>query len=109
VSLTTGGYRVEPLLVRDLEGWHMAKVLIAEDDLFMADMLEEVLVGAGFQVCGIARTVEEGVALGKRHKPDLALLDLRLAAGGLGPEIAGRLDRKAWASSMRQAIPVKPI
>ena len=72
----------------------MLKVLIAENDLLMADMLEEVLVDSGYDVCGIARSVEEGVALGNLHQPDLALLDLRLAAGGLGTEIAARLDRK---------------
>jgi len=72
----------------------MLKVMIAEDDLLMADMLEEFLIDAGFQVCGIARTVEEGIALGRLHKPDLALLDLRLANGGLGTEIAAQLDRQ---------------
>ncbi|MDB5393140.1 MAG: signal transduction histidine kinase [Rhodospirillales bacterium] len=71
----------------------MLKVLIAENDLLMADMLEEILIDGGYEVCGIARTVDEGVALGKRHKPDLALLDLRLVAGGLGTEIAAQLDR----------------
>ena len=71
----------------------MLKVLIAENDLLMADMLEEIVVDGGFEVCGIARTVAEGVALGKLHKPDLALLDLRLAGGELGTEIAARLDR----------------
>lgn len=71
----------------------MVKVLIAEDDLLMADMLSDILEDAGYEVCGIARTVEQGVALAERHKPDLALLDLRLAAGGLGTEIAARLDR----------------
>jgi len=59
----------------------------------MADMLEDILIGGGYEVCGIARTVEEGIALGNRHKPDLALLDLRLAAGGLGTEVAARLSR----------------
>jgi two-component sensor histidine kinase/HPt (histidine-containing phosphotransfer) domain-containing protein/CheY-like chemotaxis protein len=68
------------------------KVMIAEDDLLMADMLQDVLVENGYEVCGIARTVEEGVTLGRRCKPDLALLDLRLADGGLGTEIAARLD-----------------
>src|SRR5471032_1707583 len=72
----------------------MVKVMIAEDDLLMADMLEDVLIESGYEVCGIARTVEEGVELGERYKPDLALLDLRLAAGGLGTEIAARLDRQ---------------
>jgi CheY-like chemotaxis protein len=71
----------------------MLNVLIAENDLLMADMLEEMLIEGGYQVCGIARTVEEGVALGERHKPDLALLDLRLTAGQLGTDIAAQLDR----------------
>ena len=71
----------------------MSKVLIAENDLMMADMLEEILVKGGFEVCGIARTADEGVALAERYKPDLALLDLRLAGGSLGTEIAARIDR----------------
>jgi DNA-binding response OmpR family regulator len=70
----------------------MQKVLIAEDDLMIADMIEEILVNDGYEVCGIARTVAEGVALGNRHKPDLAVLDLRLADGGLGTEIAAQLS-----------------
>jgi DNA-binding response OmpR family regulator len=69
----------------------MAKVLIAEDDLMIADMVEEMLVERGYEVCGIARTVSEAVALGRRHKPDLAMLDMRLADGGLGTEIAAEL------------------
>lgn len=71
----------------------MLKVLIAEDDLFMADMLEEVLVDHGYEVCGIARTVDEAVAIGERHTPDLAILDVRLAEEGLGTDIAARLHR----------------
>jgi CheY-like chemotaxis protein len=67
------------------------KVLIAEDDLMIADLADEILVGGGYQVCGIARTVAEAVALAQHHKPDLALLDLRLADGGLGTEIAAQL------------------
>jgi DNA-binding response OmpR family regulator len=70
----------------------MQKVLIAEDDLMIADMIEEILVNEGYEVCGIARTVAEGVELGQRHKPDLAVLDLRLADGGLGTEIAAQLS-----------------
>jgi DNA-binding response OmpR family regulator len=65
--------------------------LIAEDDLMIADMVEQILVDAGYEVCGIARTVAEAVRLGRRHKPDLAVLDLRLAGGGLGTEIAAQL------------------
>ena len=67
------------------------KVLIVEDDLMIADMVEEELVEHGYEVCGIARTVREAVALGERHKPDLALVDHRLADNGLGTEVAIRL------------------
>jgi CheY-like chemotaxis protein len=67
------------------------RVLIAEDDLMIADLVEEVLIEQGYEVCGIARTVGDAVALAKCHKPDLAILDLRLADGGLGTEIAAQL------------------
>jgi len=72
----------------------MRKVMIAEDDLMMADMLADVLVEGGYEVCGIARTVGEGVEIGERHQPDLAVLELRLAEGGLGTEIAARLNHQ---------------
>jgi CheY-like chemotaxis protein len=70
----------------------MLKVLIAEDDLMIADMAEEILVKAGYEVCGIARTVSEAVELGRDHKPDLAVIDMRLAEGGFGTEIAAQLN-----------------
>ena len=52
----------------------MARVLIAEDDLMIADLLEETLVGHGYEVCGIARTVAKAIALGHLHSPDFAIL-----------------------------------
>ncbi len=70
----------------------MLKVLIAEDDLMIADMAEELLIAHGYDVCGIARTVAEAVALGLRHKPDLAVIDLRLADGELGTAVAAHLN-----------------
>jgi two-component system, response regulator PdtaR len=70
----------------------MLKVLIVEDELMVADMAEEMLVAHGYDVCGIARTVAEAVALGRRYEPDLAVLDLRLADGELGTEVAAQLS-----------------
>jgi len=72
----------------------MLKVLIAEDELMIADMLEEFLTERGFAVCGIARTVEEAVELGELHKPDLAVFDVQLAKGGSGQEVARRLKSR---------------
>ena len=65
----------------------MLTVLIAEDDLMIADCLEEMLVDGGYSVCGIARTVAEAVRLGKACRPDLAVLDLYLKRGELGTAI----------------------
>jgi two-component sensor histidine kinase/CheY-like chemotaxis protein len=69
----------------------MPKVMIAEDDLFMADMLEDILVADGYEVCGIARTADMAVEIAEFHKPDLAILDIRLAEGSLGTDIPRRL------------------
>lgn len=70
----------------------MLKVLIVEDDLMIADLAEEVLVDHGYEVCGIARTVADAVALALHHTPDFAVIDMRLADGGLGTEIAAQLE-----------------
>ena len=71
---------------RDRKGEiRVTKVLIVEDDLMIADSAEEVLVEYGYRVCGIARTIAEAVDLGFRHRPDIAVIDLRLADGGFMP------------------------
>lgn len=69
----------------------MLKILIAEDDLVIAGLMEDILVEYGYEVCGIASTVPAAVALAKTHKPDLAIIDLRLADNGLGTDIAAQL------------------
>ena len=72
----------------------MLKVLIAEDNVLLADMLEAVLVAEGYEVVGLARTVQQAVELADRHAPDLAVLDFRLAAGGYGSQIRPLLQDK---------------
>src|SRR6267154_2687168 len=47
----------------------MPKVLIAEDELIIADMIAEVLARNGYDICGIARSVAEVIELGDAHKP----------------------------------------
>ena len=66
----------------------MASVLIVDDDLMIADWLEEVLVEAGYEVCGIAATVADAIELGERFRPDLGVIDVRLANGGSGMDVA---------------------
>jgi two-component sensor histidine kinase/CheY-like chemotaxis protein len=76
------------------EALPVPKVLIAEDDLMMAEVLESALVASGYEVCGIARTVEGAIELGEHHRPELAVLNLRLADGGLGTDVANSIRRR---------------
>jgi DNA-binding response OmpR family regulator len=69
----------------------MPKILIVEDNYMIADMVEDTLLKNGYDICGIAKTVIEGLVLSRRHKPDLAVIDLRLADGELGTEMAAQL------------------
>lgn len=71
------------------------KVLIVEDDLMIADLLEESLIDAGHNVCAIARNVKLAVKLAELHRPDLAIVDINLGAGGLGTDFIG-IVKPSW-------------
>lgn len=70
----------------------MATVLIVEDDLVMADLLKDTVTGAGYEVCGIASSFSEAVALGLHFQPELAIIDMRLDGPGLGTDVAFELS-----------------
>jgi len=72
-------------------------VLIVEDDLSIADLLEGELEVAGYSICGIARTTSEAVASAEQHEPDFAIIDIRLANGDLGTDVAAHLRRTTKA------------
>ena len=61
------------------------QILIVEDDAVVARLYGEVLEGMGHEVCAIVGDEAQAVAAALRHKPDLMLVDQRLAAGsGVG-------------------------
>ena len=57
-------------------------------------MLAEVLFREGFAVCGIARTVKEALILADQNRPQLAVVDVRLAKGDRGTAVAPMLIAK---------------
>jgi CheY-like chemotaxis protein len=65
-----------------------AKILIAEDQALIALSLSQGLAFDGHLVCGVVATAEDGIALARIHRPDLALLDVHLARGSDGRDIA---------------------
>jgi CheY-like chemotaxis protein len=57
------------------------RVLVAEDEGIIALLLSEVLTGMGFEVCAVEATEAAAVAAAARCRPDLMIVDARLARG----------------------------
>ena len=80
--------------------WHMAKILIVEDDLLLSRMYQRVLSSKGDEV-DIAHDGEEGLEKAKSQKPDLVLLDIML------PKMNGiEVLEKLKSTPSTKAIPV---
>lgn len=73
-----------------------ATILIVEDDAIIAFDLAETVRGMGHMVCGTAPTMDEALTLAAAHTPTLALLDIRLAEGDNGIEVARELRRRRF-------------
>ncbi len=57
------------------------RILVIEDEAIIAMLLVDVLEGMGHVVCATAATEESAIAAAVRHRPDLMIVDARLAAG----------------------------
>lgn len=73
-----------------------AVIMVVEDDAIIAFDLAETVRGMGHIVCGTAATMDEALAVAAEHTPTLALLDIRLAEGDNGIEVAGELRRRRF-------------
>lgn len=68
-------------------------VFIVEDEAIVAEDLSRKVRQLGYQVAGISRTGEEGVRLVHERRPDLVLMDIRLASRMDGIEAAEIIHR----------------
>jgi two-component system, NtrC family, response regulator HydG len=75
----------------------MTTVLIVEDDPWIAELMQEELEVAGFSVSGIARTLGEAEDSARKQEPDFAIVDLGLADGDFGTDVAASLRRTTKA------------
>ena len=58
----------------------MVKLVIAEDNPFVVAIIREAVAeDPRYEICGIATSTPQLLSLGELHKPDLAVIDLRLA------------------------------
>jgi CheY-like chemotaxis protein len=74
------------------------RILIVEDEFFVALDAQEMVEALGHAVMAIAGSADQAVALVERHKPDVVLMDIRLngARDGISAamEIGERFDIK---------------
>ena len=96
------------------------RILIVEDELFVAMDIELVVLRAGHHVVGFAGTAEGAVALAQQTEPDLVLMDIRLAGTRDGVdaalEIRERFDIPSLiisaytdAPTRERAMPARPL
>lgn len=71
------------------------RIMIVEDEALVALEMEACLSDAGHEVAGVAEDLPGAVPLADREKPDLALVDVRLARGSSGLEVARALRDRA--------------
>lgn len=69
------------------------RVLIVEDEAVTALDLSRELVGLGYDVCGVVDTSAEAVRLALETRPELVLMDVRLADGSDGIDTAREIAR----------------
>ncbi|MDP9838733.1 DNA-binding response OmpR family regulator [Neorhizobium huautlense] len=65
------------------------KVLIVEDQYLIAMMIEDAVIAAGFDVCGMAACRQDAIDL--LDETDIALVDVNLHDGKTGPSIGAEL------------------
>src|SRR5580698_8265813 len=70
------------------------KVLIVEDQFVEANDLRIMLEKAGYDVCGIARSVEIANETIKKEKPELVLVDIFLKGNLTGIDLARQLKNE---------------
>jgi two-component system, response regulator PdtaR len=76
------------------------RILIVEDDYFVATTLEQGLVDADFEVVGIAVTAEEALHLADLYRPALVIMDVRLAGARDGIDAAVNLRSRFGIGSI---------
>jgi len=96
------------------------RILLVEDEMFVAMDIERVVEKAGHQVVGFAGTAERAVALAEELRPDLILMDIRLRGERDGIDAAIEIRKRfdipclvisafTDASTRERAVPARVL
>ena len=69
-------------------------ILVAEDNIWCAVMLETILIDAGYEVLGPAMCVKEALDLLDQRRPDAAVLDVDLGGEWVTPVAQALVSEK---------------
>jgi DNA-binding NarL/FixJ family response regulator len=64
-------------------GGTRTRIVLADDDTLLREGIASLLERAGFDVVGQARDAPGLLAMAREHRPDLAIVDIRMPPGGL--------------------------
>lgn len=85
------------------------RILIVEDEALLAFQLEDDLIEAGHDVVGCAASARHALRLAAETDPDLALVDIHLADGPTGVDVAQTLAAKPDIAVVFMTANVKRI
>ncbi len=71
-----------------IEHTRRLRLVIVEDDAVASMNLEAILEELGHEICDVASTASAAVRMAEQHRPELILMDIRLARGSSGIEAA---------------------
>ena len=71
-----------------------ARILIVEDEPFTALEERSIMRGLGYDVVGIASFGDEAVKSAEENRPDLILMDIKLAGEMTGKEAAYKIKER---------------
>lgn len=84
------------------------KILIVEDEALIAQGIELSLDAVGHEVVGIADDIPSAVALAQARCPDMAFVDIKLANGANGMDVARELNALGIACVFATGNPPDP-
>lgn len=70
------------------------RVLIVEDEFFIALHTEGLLQAMGHSVVGIAVSADDAVRMAEQHRPDVVLMDIRLVGARDGVHAATEINTR---------------
>lgn len=72
-----------------------AHILVVEDDISVATVLESRLESFGYRICGVARSGNKAIEMAFRRHPDLVLMDILLEGEMNGIEAAHEIGSRS--------------